>query len=141
MLIIGHPLIPFKPLYKVTKIEDIKKTKPNCTILIDFDDKALVEYCAIQGISLALHVKSIKDACLANALGAKFIIADKDLSKIVQNIATEYLFDAKILIQIEDENGIEEAAKDFIDGVILRKGIVRCLSVTKNPLYQKCGIL
>ncbi|HIP44195.1 MAG TPA: hypothetical protein EYG93_02520 [Sulfurospirillum arcachonense] len=125
MLIIGHPLIPFKPLYKVTKIEDIKKTKPNCTILIDFDDKELVQYSKAQDISLALHVKSIKDACLANALGAKFVVVDDDLlAKQVQDLATEYLFDTKILLQIEDENAIEKAAKNFIDGVVFKKGIL-----------------
>jgi|LGOV01.1.fsa_nt_gb hypothetical protein len=124
MLIIGHPLIPFKPLYKVTKMEDIKKTEPNCTILIDFDNKELVQYGKAQDISLALHVKSIKDACLANALGVKFIVVDTLLSKQIQNIATEYLFDAKILLQIEDENAIEKAAEDSIDGVVLKKGIV-----------------
>jgi len=125
VLIIGHPLIPFKPLYKVTKIEDIKKTKPNCTILIDFDDKELVQYSKAQDISLALHVKSIKDACLANALGAKFVVVDDDLlAKQVQNLATEYLFDTKILLQISDENAIEKAAKNFIDGVVFKKGIL-----------------
>lgn len=125
MLIIGHPLIPFKPLYKVTKIEDIKKTKPNCTILIDFDDKELVQYSKAQDISLALHVKSIKDACLANALGAKFVVVDDDLlAKQVQDLATEYLFDTKILLQIADENTIEKAAKNFIDGVVFKKGIL-----------------
>lgn len=125
MLIIGHPLIPFKPLYKVTKIEDIKKTKPNCTILIDFDDKELVQYSKAQDISLALHVKSIKDACLANALGAKFVVVDDDLlAKQVQDLATEYLFDTKILLQIADENAIEKAAKNFIDGVVFKKGIL-----------------
>jgi len=124
VIIIGHPLIPFKPLYKVTKVEDIKKTKPNCTILIDFKDKELLQYSIAQDISFALHVKSLKDACLANALGAKFILVDDCLSKKVQNIATEYLFDTKVLIQIEDENGIEKAANNLIDGVILKKGIV-----------------
>jgi len=124
VIIIGHTLIPFKPLTMVTKIEDIKKTKPNCTILIDFDDKDLVQYSITQDISLALHVKSIKDACLANALGAKFIVVDDLLAKQVQNLATEYLFDTKILLQIEDESGIEKAAEDFIDGVVFTKGIL-----------------
>ncbi len=124
MLIIGHPLIPFKPLYKVTKIEDIKKTKPNCTILIDFDDKELVQYSITQDITLALHVKSIKDACLANALGAKFVVVDDLLAKKVQKLANEYLFDTKILLQIEDEKAIEKAAENFIDGVVFTKGIL-----------------
>lgn len=124
MIIIGHPLVPFKPLYKVTKIEDIKKTKPNCTLLVDFNDRELVQYSITQDISLALHVKSIKDACLANALGADFIVTDKRLSKQVQNLATEYLFDSKILLPIENEADIEKAAIDLIDGVVLKKGIV-----------------
>ena len=124
MIILGHPLIPFKPLNKVTKIEDIKSSEPNCTILIDFNDKELLQYSIGQDISLALHVKSIKDACLANALGAKFLLVDENLSKEVQNIATEYLFDAKILLQIESEDDIERAAKNFIDGVVFTKGIL-----------------
>ncbi|MDA7847918.1 hypothetical protein N8972_00315 [Sulfurospirillum sp.] len=124
MIIIGHSFIPFKPLVKVTKIEDIKKTEPNCTILIDFSNKELLQYSRVQDITLALHVKSLKDACIANALGAKFILVDEKLAPQVQNIATEYLFDAKILIQIEDEDDIEQAAKYLIDGVVLKKGIV-----------------
>jgi len=124
MIIIGHPLISFNPLFKVTKIEDIKQTKPNSTILLDFLDKKLILYIKEQNIDFALHVKSIKNACLANALGAKFIIVDSSLSKKVQVIATEYLFDSKILLYIEKEKDIEKAAKNFIDGVIFNKGMV-----------------
>ena len=124
MIIIGHSLIPFKPLIRVAKVEDIKKTEPNCTILIDFSNKNLVQYSIAQDISLALYVKSLKDACIANALGAKFILVDEKLAPQVQNIATEYLFDAKILIQIKNEDGIEQAAKYLVDGVVLKEGIV-----------------
>ena len=124
MLIIGHSLIPFKPFTRVTKIEDIKKTEPNCTVLIDFHDKELVQYSVTQDISLALHVKSIKDACLANAIGAKFIVVDDLLSKQVQDVATEYLFDAKVILLVEDEKQIEFAAKNSIDGVIFYKAIL-----------------
>ncbi len=124
MIILGHPLVPFEPLYRVTKIEEIDKIKPNCTILVDFKKKKLVQYGIIKNIALALHVKSVKDACLANALGAKFVVVDKSISKEIQNLATEYLFDTKVLLQAESEDSIDEAAKDFIDGVILKKGVV-----------------
>jgi len=124
VIILGHSLIPFKPLKRVIKIEDIKKTEPNCTILIDFDDKELLQYSSTQDISLAIYVKNLKDACLANALGAKFILVNEGLSKKVQNTATEYLFDAKIILQVKDENDIEKAAENAIDGVIFKEGIV-----------------
>jgi|LGVF01.2.fsa_nt_gb hypothetical protein len=123
MIILGHPLIASESLYKVTKIEDIKKTEPNSTVLIDFIDKELVQYTKKQNIPLALHVKSIKEACLANALGAKYIVVEDTISQDIQKIATEYLFDSKILLHVEDENGIEVAAKNYIDGVVLQNAI------------------
>jgi hypothetical protein len=124
LIIIGHPLIPFKPLYKVAKKEELKKTPPKSTILIDFVNKKLVKYGKDNNVPLALHVKSIKDACLANALNVKFIIVEKKLSKEIQKLATEYLFDAKIILQIDNEDDIEIAAQDFIDGVIFKEGII-----------------
>jgi len=123
MLILGHELIPFNPLYKVTKVEDIKKTLPNSTVLFDFINKEVLEYCKEQDIPFALHVKNIKDACIANALKAKFIIVDYELSKKIQPIATEYLFDTKILLHVEDEMQIELAADYSIDGVIFKEAI------------------
>jgi hypothetical protein len=124
MIIIGHPLVRFKPLYKVTSIEKAKTNTAENILLVDFNDVKLVQYCISQEFSLALHVKSIKDACLANAIGAKYILVDKAISKDVQNIATEYLFDAKIILRIKNESEIEEAARELIDGVIFKKGVV-----------------
>ena len=124
MIILGHKLIPFNPLHRVTKIEEIKKTPSNSTILFAFIDEEVLRYCKKQNISFALHVKSIKEACIANALKAKFIIVNHKLSKEVQSIATEYLFDTKILLQIEGETEIEIAAKSSIDGVIFKNAIL-----------------
>ncbi|WP_024955276.1 hypothetical protein [Sulfurospirillum arcachonense] len=123
MIIIGHKLIPFKPFYKVTNIEDIKRTPSNSTILFDFINEEVLEYCKRQDIAFALCVKDIKEACFANALGAKYILTESSLAKEIQDIATEYLFDAKILLHVEDENQIEIAAKKSIDGVVFKKGI------------------
>lgn len=124
MIILGHKLIPFNPLYKVTKIEDIQHTPSNCTILFDFINEELIRYSTEQAIDFALHVKNIKDACIANALKAKFIIVDYELSKKIQPIATEYLFDTKILLHVEEEIQIELAAESSIDGVIFKNAII-----------------
>lgn len=123
MIILGHKLIPFNLLYKVTKIEDIKKTLPNSTVLFDFLDEEVLEYCIKQNIPFALYVNSIKEACIANALKAKFAIVDFELSKEVQPLAVEYLFDTKILLHVEEEEQIEIAAKHSIDGVIFKEAI------------------
>lgn len=123
MIIIGHKLIPFDPLYKVTKIEEIKETSPNSTVLFDFINEEVLNYCKEQNVSFALHVKSVKEACISNALNAKFIIVDYELAKKVQQVATEYLFDAKILLHVEEETQIELAAENFVDGVIFKEAI------------------
>lgn len=124
MIILGHKLIPFSPLQKVTKIEDIKKTLPNSTVLFDFIDKEVLEYCKEQSLPFSLHVKSIKEACIANALGAKYIIVEDAISKNIQNIATEYMFDSKILVEIDSEDSIEKIAINSIDGVVFKKSIL-----------------
>ena len=59
MIILGHKLIPFTPLYQVSKIEDIKKTAPNSPVLFDFSDEKMLKYCKEQDVPFALHVKSI----------------------------------------------------------------------------------
>jgi len=124
VIIIGHPLVKFRPLHKITSIEKAKTNLVENILLVDFSDTKLVQYCMSQELSLALLVKNIKDACLANAVGAKYIVVDKAISKEIQNIATEYLFDSKILLRIENEYEIEEAAQDLIDGVVFKKGVV-----------------
>lgn len=124
MIIIGHPLIPFKPLFSVTKIEDIKKTKPNSTVLFDFLNKQVLEYCRNEGLSFALRVNSVKEACLSNALKADFIIVDETIASKIQTIANEYLFDTKVLLHVNEDNQIECAAENSIDGVIFSNAII-----------------
>lgn len=120
VIILGHPLIPFKPLLRISKMGQINKIESDSTVLVDFIDTKLIQYIKSKEIALAVHVKSIKDACLANAFGVRFIVVDESISKEVQSIATEYLFDSKIILQIENEEGIERAARDLIDGVVLK---------------------
>jgi len=124
MIIIGHKLIPFTPFYKISSITDIDKTAPNSVVLFDFSNEEILKYVQEQNLTFALYVKNLKEACLANALKTRFlIITNKQLAKNVQNIATEYLFDSKILVCIEDEESIEDAAKDSIDGVLFNTAI------------------
>lgn len=127
MIILGHKLIPFTPLYQVSKIEDIKKTAPNSPVLFDFSDEKMLKYCKEQDVPFALHVKSITESCIANALGALFIIVDYDLAQSIQPIAVEYLFDTKVLVLMEDEEQIELIAKSSIDGIIFQNAIKKKL--------------
>ena len=64
----------------------------------------------------------------ASSLNARYIIVDKEMAKTAQNIAENYLFDAKILVKIESEDEIEEIAILGIDGVLLSNAVVKITS-------------
>lgn len=125
MILIGHPYIPFKPFEKIACQEDVALTSPQATVVFDFDhDKvSLCHYLVQNDVSFALYVKAEKEVILASSLGASYIICDASLAKIAQTFADDYLFDAKILLQSNNEEDIVYAAKNSIDGILFEKGV------------------
>jgi len=125
MIIIGHPWITSPQFCKIFSQEDIKKTKPNEIILLEplIKSHTLAQYCQRNSVAYAVMVNSVTDALLANAMGAKYIICEEDNAIIIQPIATEYLFDTRLLVHIDNENEISKIASMGIDGVILAETI------------------
>ena len=74
---------------------------------------------------IAISVENITEILYASALGASYIVVEKELAKTAQNLADNYLFDAKILVMIESEDEIEELALLGADGVIFADAIVK----------------
>ncbi len=120
MLIFNHKDIESKDFIIVNSIEDIDKTlNISIPLIKEFDTNIeLVKYCKKCNIEYAIEAKSIKDAIFANVLNCSFIVAKLELAKILQTIATEYLFDSKILTPVNSDKELEEVALSFIDGVI-----------------------
>jgi len=125
MIIIGHPWIKSPEFCKIFSQEDIKKTQANQIVLLEplNESHALAKYCQENSIAFALTTNTLSDALFANALGAKYIICEEDDASIIQPIATEYLFDARILVLIHSEKEIDKIARLGIDGVILPEAI------------------
>lgn len=125
MILIGHPYIPFAAFEKITSIDDVAHTSVQATVVCDFgkEQVALCHYLRENAVTFALYVEGVKDVVLASALGASFIICDKSLVEEAQKIADDYLFDAKILLQSDDEADIVYAAKKSIDGILFDKGV------------------
>ncbi len=125
MIIIGHDYIDFKPFEKIEKQEDIAKTSPNATVVFDFhhDRVSLCHYATQNSVEFALSVKGEKEVIFAAALGASYILCEKELAIKAQKFADDYLFDAKILLQSNQEEDIEYVAKNSIDGILFEKGI------------------
>lgn len=122
MILIGHQEINAPLFYRIERCEQIASTPPNSIVMFDYDP-TLSRYCTENGIRTAVHVKHIKELILAHAMGAAYCVVDKSLAINAQKIADDYLFDGKILLLSSDENDIEFAAINGIDGILFTSGI------------------
>ncbi len=127
MIILGHRFIASESLYHIPNIEAIENTPPSSTLFLPFSEDIMdiINHVVKNQIPLALHVNTITEIVYASSLGASYIIVDKELSKTAQNIANNYLFDAKILVSIEEDSEIEELAVLGVDGVIYSNAIIK----------------
>jgi len=127
MLIFGHRFIDSQNFYHIQSIEAIINTPPSSTILLEFNEENLdvIKHISINSIDLALEIKNIRELVYANSLGASFILVNKELAKTAHDLAQEYLFDAKVLVNINEESEIEELALLGVDGVIFSNAIIK----------------
>ena len=130
MLIFGHRFIPSDSFYHISNIEDISHTPPSSTVYLSFEECNLdiITHANENDVAMALSVKEINQLMYASSLRAKYIIVQKEMAKTAQNIAENYLFDAKILVRIENEDEIEEMALLGVDGVLLSNAVVKITS-------------
>ena len=127
MMIFGHRFIPNNSFYHVINIEGISNTPPSSTIYLTFNEQNLdiINHAKLNDIQFALEIENLRELIYASALGASYIITTKQNAKIFQEIAENYLFDAKILVHIEKDEEIEIFAKEGIDGVIYSNAIIK----------------
>jgi len=127
MLLFGHRFIQSESFYHVGSIDSIKHTPPSSTIYLEFSEENLdiINHARVNLLAMALKTSNTKELIYASSLGAKYIIVSKEHAKSAQNIAENYLFDAKILVQIEEESEIEELASIGVDGVIFSNAIIK----------------
>ena len=120
MIIIGDSYIPYEEISLISSIDDIKSTKPNTTVVFDFN-KDLMKYCAKNSINYAVKINTITQSIYANNMNARYILPNNELLEVVQKIAENYMFDSKILATIQSEESIENIALKSVDGVIFKR--------------------
>lgn len=119
MKILGDELIKFEPLFLCKSEDEISRGRQN---LFKFD-RNLIKKALEAGASFSIIANDINEAIIANAAGAKFIIADITLAKDLAAVASEYLFDALVAVLIESEDELEKLCKLGIDAAILPNAI------------------
>ena len=127
MILLGHPHVQHEKLYHISSVEAIEHTPSNSTLVFSYNSEVfdLIEHARDNSLEFALEVSSLKDAIIGENLDAKYILLKRDIAKSVQRAADTYLFDAKILVHIEDEDSIETFANEGIDGVIFAEAIIK----------------
>jgi len=127
MLLFGHRFLHQESLYHISDINAIVKTPPSSLLYLLFSEENLdiIEHMQQNELRFTLFVNNITELIYASALGASYILVEKELAKTAQNIAESYLFDSKILVKIKTEEEIEEAALLGVDGVLFSNAIIK----------------
>ena len=127
MLLLGHPYIDFEPFYHIDEIDEIEHTPANSTLFIHFRESNLdiIQHMRQNNLTFALEAATLSEVVYAHNLGAKYIIVKETLAKSAQNVAENYLFDAKILCRLTKEETLDEKISEGIDGVIYPQAIIK----------------
>ena len=127
MLLFGHRFIDSERFYHVDDIDAVAHTPANSLIYLDFseDNLDIISHLRSNAVRFALAAESLRDVIYAENLGASYIIVHEDIAKSAQKAADAYLFDAKILCRIEDEEKIELIAHEEIDGVLFPEAVIK----------------
>jgi len=127
MLFFGHRFLESEKFYHISDIDAITKTPPSSILYLDFSEQNLdiITYMQENRLLFVLNINSITELLYAQNLGASYIALSKELAKSAQSIAENYLFDAKILVHIIEEDEIEEMAILGIDGVLFPEAVIK----------------
>ena len=123
MLILNHPCIQPLNLVCISSQEQITHSLPSDFLVLSCDSftqtLALARFCNSNALAYASFVGNIKEALFLVNLNVRFLLCKEiSLAKSLQKLAETYLFDAKILLCIQEEQEIEKTAEYGIDGVI-----------------------
>ena len=117
MIFVGFDEIEHQDIIKINHIDEIANTLANQLIWFEYD-LDLVKYCYTNQVEYMVKISNIKEALICNHFLAKYLIVTKDIAVQIQKIATNYMFDSKILQIITSLDEIETVALNDIDGVI-----------------------
>jgi len=108
----NHPKVLFKP-----NLSALDTTPAGSIVLTTYNEADITAYEAYAPV-LGIIVYSMKEFVVVAKCGVKYAVAGYGLAKRLQKAADSYLYDTKVLAMIDNEEEIEQAADDELDGVI-----------------------
>jgi hypothetical protein len=130
MLLFGHPLFSSERFYHIESLEAIAKTPSNSIIALFFapHNIDLIVHLRKNKIRFALYVASTTEAVLAENMNANYLIVHPKVGQEIQQVADHYMFDAKVLGYIDQEEQLEKLIEVRLDGAIFIEAIVKITS-------------
>lgn len=119
MIILGHALVPYEPLYLIKNGDEVFKYD---NLLFKFNDRLIAAAQKAQK-KFSVITNDINEILLANGAGARFIIVDKKSAATAQKLANDYLFDAKIAMFIGSARALKNLSELGIDAAIFKDAI------------------
>ncbi|MGG7048755.1 MULTISPECIES: hypothetical protein [unclassified Campylobacter] len=117
MQLIGHPLAPYESLLHAKTKAEIRQ---NC--VFKFDEN-LIKTAIEKKVDFGVFCNEISQAIIANAVGAKLIICEKNLAQNFAKLAQFYLFDSKIACIIKTDSELENLAELEVDTAIYEQAL------------------
>lgn len=130
MILFGHPLIPSERFYHIESIEAIAHTPSNSIIALFFapENLDLIAYLRVNKLRFALYVTTTTQAVLAENMNANYLLVHPKVGQEIQKVAEHYLFDAKVLGYIDQEEQLEKLIEMRLDGAVFIEAIVKITS-------------
>ena len=130
MILFGHPLLSSERLYHIESLEAIAKTPSNSIIALFFSPQNidLIVHLRNNKIRFALYVTSTTEAVLAENMNAHYLLVHPKVGQEIQKVADHYMFDAKVLGYIDQEDQLEKLIDMRLDGAIFIEAIVKITS-------------
>jgi len=130
MLLFGHPLLPSERFYHIESLEAIAKTPSNSVVVLFFavQNIDLIAHLRNHKIPFGLYVASTTEAVLAENMRADYLIVHPKVGEEIQKVADHYMFDAKVLGYIDQEEQLEKLIDMRLDGAVFIEAIVKITS-------------
>lgn len=130
MILFGHPLLSSERFYHIESLEAIAKTPSTSIIALFFAPQNidLIVHLRNNKIRFALYVASTTEAVLAENMNANYLIVHPKVGQEIQKVADHYMFDAKVLGYIDQENQLEKLIDMRLDGAVFIEAIVKITS-------------
>ena len=124
MKLIGFKEISSNNILKIDDFDQIDTYNVNNIFYIKSDNLKLIDRCKKSSLKILSKANNIKELIVLYNKNVDIILVDEDFAKEAIDIATNYLFDSKIAVEVESLDDIDRFVKIGVDIAIHKDELV-----------------